>query len=108
MLDHPVIDPRKVSVIRLSLRLQIINFGSWIRYFSNERDLKVLIKATRLALRIARTEPLASALDLPKDSKDQSTFFWPGDASPDTVRPVSVHLHLLTRARDLRLSAVRR
>ncbi|KAJ6474436.1 GMC oxidoreductase [Mycena vitilis] len=64
ILDHPVIDPR---------------------YFSDARDLTVLVKAARLALRIARTEPLLGALDLPKDSQDQSTFFWPGDANPDTV-----------------------
>ncbi|KAJ7461324.1 GMC oxidoreductase [Mycena galericulata] len=64
ILDPPLIDPK---------------------YFSNEHDLRVLVKATRLALRIARTEPLSAALDLPADSKDQSTFFWPGDADPDTV-----------------------
>ncbi|KAJ6600363.1 GMC oxidoreductase [Mycena vulgaris] len=64
MLDHPVIDPK---------------------YFSNTKDLEVLIKGTRLALRIARSEPLVNSLDLPEDSKDQSTFFWPGDANPDTV-----------------------
>ncbi|KAJ7619828.1 GMC oxidoreductase [Mycena polygramma] len=64
LADHPIIDPK---------------------YFSNTRDLSVLVKAARLALRIARTEPLSNALDLPKDSKDLSTFFWPGDADPDTV-----------------------
>ncbi|KAJ6617203.1 GMC oxidoreductase [Mycena sp. CBHHK59/15] len=64
MWDHPVIDPK---------------------YFSNQADLNVLIKATRLALRIARASPLSSRLDLPEDSKDQTTFFWPGDANPDTV-----------------------
>ncbi|KAJ7619827.1 GMC oxidoreductase [Mycena polygramma] len=64
MLDHPVIDPK---------------------YFSDPRDLAVVIKSIRLALRICRTEPLMSALDLVADSNDQSTFFWPGDANPDTV-----------------------
>ncbi|KAJ7861609.1 GMC oxidoreductase [Mycena leptocephala] len=64
ILDPPLIDPK---------------------YFSNEHDLRVLLKATRLALRIARAEPLSSALDLPADSKDTSTFFWPGDADPDSV-----------------------
>ncbi|KAJ7076687.1 GMC oxidoreductase [Mycena belliarum] len=64
MRDHPVIDPK---------------------YLSNEQDLKVLIKATRLAMRIARAAPLSGAMDLPKDSQDSSTFFWPGDANPDTV-----------------------
>ena len=43
-------------------------------------------------MRIARTEPLASQLDLPEDSRDESTYFWPGDANPDTVR------HSLTSA----------
>ncbi|KAJ7222417.1 GMC oxidoreductase [Mycena pura] len=64
MFDHPVIDPK---------------------YLSDQHDLQVHIKAIRLALRIARAEPLASALALPDDSKDESTFFWPGDADPDTV-----------------------
>ncbi|KAJ7612768.1 GMC oxidoreductase [Roridomyces roridus] len=64
MLDPPVIDPN---------------------YLSDTRDLSVLIKATRLALRLARAEPLASTLSLPADSKDESTYFWPGDADPDTV-----------------------
>ncbi|KAJ6506186.1 GMC oxidoreductase [Mycena vitilis] len=63
MFDHPVIDPK---------------------YFSDPRDLAVVIKAIRLALRICRTEPLVSALDLAADSNVQSTFFWPGDANPDT------------------------
>ncbi|KAJ7093831.1 GMC oxidoreductase [Mycena belliarum] len=64
MRDHPLIDPK---------------------YLSDEQDLKVLIKATRLAMRITRAAPLSGAMDLPKDSKDSSTFFWPGDANPDTV-----------------------
>lgn len=54
------------------------------RYLSDEHDLRVLINTTRLALRIARAEPLSSVLDLPLDSRDESTFFWPGDADPDT------------------------
>ncbi|KAK6975046.1 GMC oxidoreductase [Favolaschia claudopus] len=55
------------------------------KYLSDERDLRVLIKAARLALGIARTEPLASFLDLPADSNDESAYFWPGDANPHTV-----------------------
>ncbi|KAJ7278858.1 GMC oxidoreductase [Mycena rebaudengoi] len=55
------------------------------RYFVDEKDMTVLIKAVRLALRIARTAPLSAYLELPEDSKDQSTFFWPGDANPDTL-----------------------
>ncbi|KAJ7145563.1 GMC oxidoreductase [Mycena epipterygia] len=64
MLDHPIIDPK---------------------FLSDKRDMKVLLKATRLGLRIARAEPLFDVLDLPDDSKDKSTFFWPGDANPDSV-----------------------
>ncbi|KAJ7072896.1 GMC oxidoreductase [Mycena amicta] len=64
VFDHPLIDPK---------------------YLSNARDLEVIIKAARLALRIARTDPLGTALALPEDSQDESTFFWPGDANPDTI-----------------------
>lgn len=54
-------------------------------YGADENDLAVVAKAARLAMRIARTEPLASQLDLPADSKDETTYFWPGDANPDTI-----------------------
>ncbi|KAL1758856.1 GMC oxidoreductase [Schizophyllum commune] len=62
--DSPLIDP---------------NYGA------DENDLAIVAKAARLAMRIARTEPLASQLDLPEDSRDESTYFWPGDANPDTL-----------------------
>ncbi|KAJ6600370.1 hypothetical protein DFH09DRAFT_892819, partial [Mycena vulgaris] len=78
MLDHPVIDPK---------------------YFSNTKDLEVLIKGTRLALRIARSEPLVSSLDLPEDSKDQSTFVWPGDTNPDTVSDEELAAWIKRKAR---------
>ncbi|KAF8123816.1 GMC oxidoreductase [Mycena galopus ATCC 62051] len=64
IFDHPLIDPK---------------------YLFNKNDLGILIKATRLALRIARAEPIASSLELPEDSKDETTYFWPGDADPDTL-----------------------
>ncbi|KAL1743973.1 GMC oxidoreductase [Schizophyllum fasciatum] len=54
-------------------------------YGADENDLAIVAKAARLAMRIARSEPLASQLDLPADSKDESTYFWPGDANPDTI-----------------------
>ncbi|KAL1668700.1 GMC oxidoreductase [Schizophyllum commune] len=54
-------------------------------YGADENDLAIVAKAARLAMRIARTDPLASQLDLPADSKDESTYFWPGDANPDTI-----------------------
>ncbi|KAJ6461384.1 hypothetical protein C8R45DRAFT_1179258 [Mycena sanguinolenta] len=62
--DHPLSDPK---------------------YLVNKHDLEVLIKATRLTLRIARDEPLTGSLELPEDSKDESTYFWPGDANSDTL-----------------------
>ncbi|KAE9398602.1 GMC oxidoreductase [Gymnopus androsaceus JB14] len=62
--DHPIINPG---------------------YLSDPHDLQVLLKSVRLAMHIARTPPLADILELPKDSADQSTFFWPGDANPETV-----------------------
>jgi len=66
--DKPIIDPK---------------------YLSAEYDWKVHRRFMRLALRIARAEPLAQKLVLPKVGenidKSASNFFWPGDADPDTV-----------------------
>ncbi|KAI1789716.1 GMC oxidoreductase [Ganoderma leucocontextum] len=56
-------------------------------YLADESDVNVLLKATRFSLNLARTEPLASALDLrnltepPTDLGD----YWPGDADPSKV-----------------------
>jgi choline dehydrogenase len=57
-------------------------------YLSDEAqsDLNILIKSTRLLLRIARSSPFVGKLDLPKDTTEKSSFWWPGDANPDTVR----------------------
>ncbi|KAF7320668.1 GMC oxidoreductase [Mycena chlorophos] len=66
VFDHPVIDPRYLSD-------------------SDAQDLRVLVKATRLALRIVRAAPLARIVRLPEHSEDKTTYFWPGDADPDTV-----------------------
>ena len=50
--------------------------------------MNILVKATRFALNLVRTEPLSAAFNLqnlehaPKDEDD----FWPGDADPDKVR----------------------
>ncbi len=53
-------------------------------YLENESDLNIMVKALRLVLRIARTEPLASKLHLqPRGEKTQENIFWPGDADPD-------------------------
>ncbi|OCH93152.1 GMC oxidoreductase [Obba rivulosa] len=57
-------------------------------YFASENDLNVLVRGTRLLLRLARTEPLASLLDLephPDGVLDGEDVFWPGSADPDAV-----------------------
>ncbi|GBE80631.1 Pyranose dehydrogenase 1 [Sparassis crispa] len=54
-------------------------------YFDSESDMNVVIRGTRFLLRMAHTEPLASALDLRPESQDKSSFFWPGDADPEKV-----------------------
>nr|GAT51506.1 GMC oxidoreductase [Mycena chlorophos] len=64
--DHPVIDPRYLSD-------------------ADTQDLRVLVKATRLALRIVRAAPLAGIVQIPEHSEDETTYFWPGDADPDAV-----------------------
>ncbi|KAF7290097.1 GMC oxidoreductase [Mycena chlorophos] len=66
VFDHPVIDPRYLSD-------------------ADAQDLRVLVKATRLALRIVRAAPLAGIVELPEHDDDKTTYFWPGDADPDTV-----------------------
>ncbi|KAJ3538326.1 hypothetical protein NM688_g6537 [Phlebia brevispora] len=53
-------------------------------YFTSESDLNIVLRATRLCLQLARTEPLKSMLDL-KDGADPNSFFWPGAADPDKI-----------------------
>ncbi|KAL1948179.1 hypothetical protein VTO73DRAFT_12254 [Trametes versicolor] len=52
---------------------------------ATENDLNVLIRATRLLMRLARTEPLASALEFGPHSEDKSSPWWLCDADPDKV-----------------------
>ncbi|EIN09203.1 GMC oxidoreductase [Punctularia strigosozonata HHB-11173 SS5] len=54
-------------------------------YYACETDLNLVVRATRLCLRIARSEPLKSILDLKPHSTNKSDFMWPGDADPDKV-----------------------
>ncbi|KAF8523365.1 GMC oxidoreductase-domain-containing protein [Hysterangium stoloniferum] len=55
-------------------------------FFSSENDMKLIIRATRLLLKLIKTEPLASIVEstpLPGKSYD---FLWPGNVSdPDEV-----------------------
>ncbi|OBZ71487.1 L-sorbose 1-dehydrogenase [Grifola frondosa] len=54
-------------------------------YLSHQSDVNMMIKATRLLLRIARTKSLSSWLDVKNSTEPTGDFFWPGDADPDTV-----------------------
>lgn len=45
----------------------------------------MLVKITRLIMRIARAPPFSETLALKADSRDEGDFFWPGDADPDKV-----------------------
>ena len=44
-----------------------------------------MVRAIRLALRIGRSEPLVSQLELKPHSTDKKNVFWPGDADPDII-----------------------
>jgi hypothetical protein len=58
----------------------------------------------RLLMRIARTKPFVDSLDLPKDSKDKTSLFWPTDCNPDTVStflPFSFLFLFLTQTQGL-------
>ena len=98
----------RVTTLRLSNQYLIIVD----RYFSHPNDMTVVVRAIRLALRIARSEPLVSKLELKQHSTDKEDVFWPGDADPDvitdaeikefirrnvetTYHPVSSHIHHL-------------
>ncbi|KAJ7575280.1 GMC oxidoreductase [Mycena floridula] len=61
--DHPIIDPG---------------------YLSHKNDLPVLIKATRLILEIAHSEPLLETLDLPAETT-MDNIFWPGNRNSDSL-----------------------
>ncbi|KAJ7572478.1 GMC oxidoreductase [Mycena floridula] len=63
LYDHPIIDPG---------------------YLSHKNDLPVLIKATRLILEIAHSEPLLETLDLPAETT-MDNIFWPGNRNSDSL-----------------------
>ncbi|OBZ71183.1 L-sorbose 1-dehydrogenase [Grifola frondosa] len=54
-------------------------------YLSHQSDVNMMIKATRLLLRVARTKSLSTWLDVKNSAEPTGDFFWPGDADPDTV-----------------------
>ena len=53
--------------------------------------MNILVKATRFALNLVRTEPLSAAFNLRnlEHSPEDEDHFWPGDADPDKVRHFS-------------------
>ncbi len=64
--------------------------GKFLSYLVSESDLNVVLRAVRLAQRVARTGPLASMLDLrPQEAgRHQDNIYWVGDVDPDQVRPI--------------------
>ncbi|KIM91603.1 GMC oxidoreductase [Piloderma croceum F 1598] len=62
--DKPVVDPN---------------------YLSHLNDLKILIHANRLCMRIGHAKALESMLDLKAKPTDKKDYFWSGDVDPDTV-----------------------
>ncbi|CDO68788.1 GMC oxidoreductase [Trametes cinnabarina] len=54
-------------------------------YLADENDVKMLVKAVRFLLALARTPPLSDALEF-RESTKKGDMFWPGDADPDKVR----------------------
>jgi len=54
-------------------------------YLSHPNDLKILIRANRLSMRIGHAKALESMLDLKADPTDKKDHFWSGDVNPDTV-----------------------
>ncbi|KAF7362284.1 Dehydrogenase str4 [Mycena venus] len=54
-------------------------------YLAEASDMALCIMGLRLMMRIARTKPFVDSLNLPKDSDDKTSLFWPTDCNPDTV-----------------------
>ncbi|KZS95254.1 GMC oxidoreductase [Sistotremastrum niveocremeum HHB9708] len=70
-------------------------------YFADDNDMKVLIKGVRLCLRVARSQPLFSRLDLRSDNTDMNDVFWLGDADPDKVTDEELREWLLRNVETL-------
>lgn len=78
--DHPLIDPKRVVPFELET---IPTYCC--SHFASENDLNVVLRGVRLLLKLARTEPVSSALNLSDQTKALEDIFWPGDADPDKV-----------------------
>lgn len=57
-----------------------------------------MVRAIRLALRIGRSEPLVSKLELKPHSTDKKDVFWPGDADPDMITDGEIEDHIRRNA----------
>ncbi|KDQ57648.1 aryl-alcohol oxidase [Jaapia argillacea MUCL 33604] len=54
-------------------------------FLAHPNDMKMMVRAVRLSLRLARSSALAPMLELKPDSEDTTDLFWPGDADPDRI-----------------------
>ncbi|KZT38627.1 alcohol oxidase [Sistotremastrum suecicum HHB10207 ss-3] len=70
-------------------------------YFSDENDINVMIKGVRLCLRVARSQPLYSRLNLRPDNTDKEDLFWLGDSDPDKVTDEEIQEWLLKNVETL-------
>ena len=72
------------------------------RYLSNKVDLDTLTRGARIALRIARSKPLADHLilnDKPNDNKED--IFWLADANPDSLSDHDIQDWIRKRVRTI-------
>ncbi|KAF8580208.1 GMC oxidoreductase [Ramaria rubella] len=75
--DKPIIDPK---------------------VFSHPNDMATMVRAVRLALRIGRSEPLVSQLELKPHSTNKEDVFWPGDADPDIITDAEIEAFIRRNA----------
>ncbi|KAF8996787.1 GMC oxidoreductase [Cyathus striatus] len=57
-------------------------------YFASENDIDVIVRGTRLILKLLKTEPLASYIV--NEGTLQYDFLWPGHADPDEVTDTQI------------------
>lgn len=78
-----LLNPSKINCIYAVTR-QASLIPSRNSYFADDNDVKTMIQGVRLALRIARTKPIADKLVF-KSNADEKNIFFMGDADPETV-----------------------
>lgn len=73
----------KVSLLTYDELNLVVHHSS--SYLAVDSDMDTFVRGVRLALRVARSEPLVDRLLLKDDAEESESIYFPGDANPDRV-----------------------